>query len=241
MYKIKSILLIFIFNASLFSQGFTFVRISPPIVIGSTSQYEIPTKAVINPLSGTLQIRLIRIIEELSPSWDSFGTGICNYVACYPPDVDTVISTYSSSTNTDDTITIYFYNYYNEGAGFVRMRAELVSNPSQYIEQDFRAVTPGYIGIKPISNIATEYSLSQNYPNPFNPFTIINFTIPVTQYVTLKIYDILGREVRSLINTDLTPGEYEIEFDATGLSSGMYYYCLKAGEFVAVKKMVLVK
>lgn len=237
----KIITFLLLFSIPTLSQGLTFIRISPSIVVGNTSMYEIPVKAILNPLSGTAQIRLIRLIEELSPSWDSFGTGICNYVACYPPEVDTVVASYSSSTSSDDTVTIYFYNYYTEGAGYVRMRAELVSNPSQFVEVDFRAVTPAYIGITPISNTASEFKLNQNYPNPFNPTTKISFSLPIKEFISLKVYDILGREVKTLISSQLPEGQYEIDFNGEGLSSGIYYYSLRAGEFVSVKKMTLVK
>ena len=101
---------------------------------------------------------------------------------------------------------------------------------------------------KPITNVEvspergiTNYSLSQNYPNPFNPITILQYTISTTQHVTLKIYDILGREIKTIVNEEKPAGEYEIEFDASYLSSGIYFYRLKAGNFIETKKMVLLR
>jgi hypothetical protein len=98
------------------------------------------------------------------------------------------------------------------------------------------------------SNISNEielpgkYSLTQNYPNPFNPSTKINFSLPVEGNVTLRIYDILGREIRTLINNEIKPaGQYTINFDASILPSGVYLYRLQAGNFVQVKKMMLLK
>jgi subtilisin-like proprotein convertase family protein len=85
------------------------------------------------------------------------------------------------------------------------------------------------------------YSLGQNYPNPFNPTTKINFNIPKAGLVSLKVYDMLGREVRSLVDRELTAGVYTAEFDGGGLSSGTYFYRLQAGDFVEIKKMVLLK
>jgi len=85
------------------------------------------------------------------------------------------------------------------------------------------------------------YSLQQNYPNPFNPSTKISFTIPVIGYVTLDIYDVLGNQVASLINEEKPAGKYEVQINATDLSSGIYYYKLIAGDFVDVKKMILLK
>ena len=101
--------------------------------------------------------------------------------------------------------------------------------------------TPTAIGIQQISSIVKEFSLAQNYPNPFNPNTKINFSIPKGDHVSLRVYDMLGREVAVLVNGLLTAGEYQADFNAKGLSSGMYYYSLRSGDYVDVKKMVLVK
>lgn len=230
-----------------FSQGFTFTRVGPEtITISDTNAFEGYIEAILNPNSGSQDIRVIRIIENLTPSWQPLGTAICNYQSCFPPETDTVTASYSSVTTADDVLSFHFYcrtieNIFVQGAGYMRIRAELVSNPSQFIELDFRANTPQTIGITNISSVAKEFSLSQNYPNPFNPNTKINFSIPKSDYVSLRVYDMLGREVSVLVNGQLTAGEYQADFNAKGLSSGMYYYSLRAGEYVDVKKMVLVK
>lgn len=85
------------------------------------------------------------------------------------------------------------------------------------------------------------YNLLQNYPNPFNPVTKIYFTIPQNEFVQLKVYDLLGKEITSLINEEKSAGNYEAVFDASKYSSGTYYYELKAGEFVQRKKMIFLK
>ena len=95
--------------------------------------------------------------------------------------------------------------------------------------------------------LPTEYSLSQNYPNPFNPTTKIKYSIPQTvgdenfRSVQLKVYDVLGRKVTTLVNEKKEPGQYEVEFNAAYLSSGVYFYQIKAGEFIKTKKMILLK
>lgn len=86
-----------------------------------------------------------------------------------------------------------------------------------------------------------KYSLSQNYPNPFNPKTIINYQLPVSNFVTLKVFDMLGREVATLINEEKARGNYSVEFDGTNYSSGVYFYRIQAGSFVDTKKFVLMK
>ena len=85
------------------------------------------------------------------------------------------------------------------------------------------------------------YSLEQNYPNPFNPSTKIGFRITDMGFVSLKIYDVLGREVTTLVNEVKQPGSYEATFDARGLASGVYLYRLKAGSFTETKRLLLLR
>jgi hypothetical protein len=92
-----------------------------------------------------------------------------------------------------------------------------------------------------ISVIPEKYSLAQNYPNPFNPVTKINFAIPKQGFVTLKVYDILGREIRSLVNEVKPAGNYSVDFNASELSSGVYFYRIESGSFTDIKRMVLIK
>jgi len=93
-----------------------------------------------------------------------------------------------------------------------------------------------------------EFKLEQNYPNPFNPTTTIQYQIPASPnaskggaFVSLKIYDILGSEVVTLVNEEQQPGYYEVEFNASHLASGMYVYRLQAGEYISTKKMLMIK
>ena len=86
-----------------------------------------------------------------------------------------------------------------------------------------------------------EFSLSQSFPNPFNPSTSIQYAISSTQFVTLKVYDLLGREVATLVNEEKPAGSYDIEFNASQLASGIYFYKLQAGNFVQTRKMILMK
>jgi len=89
--------------------------------------------------------------------------------------------------------------------------------------------------------IPNKYRLSQNFPNPFNPKTRIEFSIPKQNYVTLKIYDILGREIKTLVNELKSPGIYIADLDGSEFSSGVYFYRIEAGDFTDVKKMILIK
>jgi len=100
----------------------------------------------------------------------------------------------------------------------------------------------------PVTSVETENSLtpntfllSQNYPNPFNPSTTIKYSVPSAQFVTLKVYNLLGQEVATLLNEEQNAGNYIAKFDASSLSSGIYFYTLKAGNFTDTKKMILMK
>ena len=91
------------------------------------------------------------------------------------------------------------------------------------------------------AGIPSEYNLSQNYPNPFNPTTVINFSIPQSGLVTVKVYNTLGQEVAELVNSVKAAGTFEVSFDASNLTSGMYIYKITSGKFSATKKMMLLK
>ena len=103
-------------------------------------------------------------------------------------------------------------------------------------------------------NSVFSFELEQNYPNPFNPATKIKFTIPTPPsssplvkgrnevgFVTLKVYDVLGNEIVTLVNKELLAGEYEVEFDGSSLTSGIYFYTLRTGNFTNTKKLILLK
>ncbi|HJY64713.1 MAG TPA: T9SS type A sorting domain-containing protein, partial [Ignavibacteria bacterium] len=100
----------------------------------------------------------------------------------------------------------------------------------------------GTIGIINISGIAPdEFSISQNYPNPFNPTTNIEFNIAENGFVSLKVFDITGKEISNLVNENLQRGTYKVDWSAAGLTSGVYFYTLKTASYSETKKMMLVK
>lgn len=90
-------------------------------------------------------------------------------------------------------------------------------------------------------NIVNQFKLEQNYPNPFNPSTKISYSVPTTSFVNLKVYDTIGNEVAVLVNQEQSSGTYQIDFDASKLSGGVYFYQLTTNSFVDTKKMILIK
>ena len=145
-----------------------------------------------------------------------------------------LIGTYNFSQDTSQKI--FISNAGTTGTYIVADAIRIISyDPATTVENE-KEITP------------TEFALYQNYPNPFNPITKIRYSIArsteyysVLQNVTLKVYDILGNEVTTLVNEEKSPGNYEVEFDARSLTSGVYFYELNAGTFFQTKKMILIR
>jgi hypothetical protein len=119
--------------------------------------------------------------------------------------------------------------------------------PINYVGQDGQIINFGvnilnYTGVpRTGATIPASYLLGQNYPNPFNPSTTISYSIPKAGNVRISVLDVLGREVAVLVNGYKTPGSYNVEFNASELSSGVYFYKITSGDFTDTKKMVLIK
>ena len=140
---------------------------------------------------------------------------------------------------------------YNEDYGAMLVEANLDSIIFKFYSRnndlvDTYTIFNSISSIEPLSINA--FGLEQNYPNPFNSRTMINFTIDAPPnfpqgetFVTLKVYDVLGNQVSTLVNKDILPGSYEVEFDASEITSGIYFYTLNAGKFIQTKRMIVLK
>jgi hypothetical protein len=121
---------------------------------------------------------------------------------------------------------------------------ELVGNIDELKGAKINGVVYGdttLVGIDDEKKLPNSFQLFQNYPNPFNPTTSIKYSVPSLQFTIIKVYDVLGNEVATLVNEQKSPGEYEVEFDASNLSSGIYFYRLNTGSFSSIKKMIYLK
>jgi polyhydroxybutyrate depolymerase len=116
----------------------------------------------------------------------------------------------------------------------------IFSNGNFFWSDSFTVDVPVGIAENEI-NLPIEYELKQNYPNPFNPSTRIKYQIPDAGLVSLQVYNLLGEVVATLVNDEKPAGNYEVQFDATGISSGVYFYSLQAGDFVETKKLILLR
>jgi hypothetical protein len=111
----------------------------------------------------------------------------------------------------------------------------LVYNSSYGITQ------PVITGVSNGTEIPKEYQIYQNYPNPFNPTTNIKFDVPKSSIVKIKVYDVTGKKISELVNQEMAPGVYNIDWNGTGYASGIYFYKITAGDFTKVMKMLLIK
>jgi len=168
--------------------------------------------------SDYLDVADILININDSPTWTDFGT----YAFC--------------ETGTGPINSIRYKIQAVDNTDWASVFSDFVSASTAYIE---RGNSKGSL-IKN-NNEIKEYKLSQNYPNPFNPTTKINFAIPKSGFVTLKIYDILGREIKTLVNEIKQAGNYTVDFNASEFSSGVYFYRLEAGAFSETKRMLMIK
>lgn len=153
----------------------------------------------------------------------------------------------NQSSYSDEWVSLGKYNFAAGNTGYIRL-GDATGIAGQ--EMVFDAVKWSYlgplVGVEKEEFAPSEYSLSQNYPNPFNPATTIQYSVPTnvnnrTSNVKLLIFDVLGTVVAELVNGTKEPGTYEVSWDASGITSGIYYYRLTAGEFSETKKMILLR
>lgn len=228
------------------AQGFSFTNLGPVYVqypYYPDSIQVIKMQAIVSSQSSTpVNFRFARIVNDLPSGW---FTQMC-YDLCYAPFVDTISMPgidppYVLMPGQTDTLFYIDFSCVGQGLGTSLVKMFNTDNPSQYVIDTFK-VQIGGVGISNLSSQVDGYELMQNYPNPFNPTTSIVFSIPSAENVTLNVYDLNGREVSTLLkNTRLSTGKYKADFDASNLSSGVYYYTISAGEFRSTRKMILVR
>lgn len=232
-------------NTDTHAQGFSYRNLGPVYVnypyIPDSIQVVKRQAIVSSQSSSPINFRFARIVNDMPTNW---YTQMC-YDLCYAPFVDTISLTsdppYVLQPGQTDTLFYIDFSCDGQGLGTSVVKMYNTDNPSQFVLDTFK-VEIGGVGISNISTNAEGYELSQNYPNPFNPSTTINFSIPRPEVVSLKIYNSLGMMVEELVpGVRYGAGVYKVDFSGNGLSSGIYYYSLNAGNFSDKKKMLLVK
>jgi hypothetical protein len=149
---------------------------------------------------------------------------------------------YDENNNTTKAEFLYWENNkWNSGPGYLTL---VYNNYQDTISFTGNMKSMSYLqftGVEDNIQTVEKYSISQNYPNPFNPATTINYQLPKSGVVSIKVYDILGSEIKTLVNEYKQPGSYAVKFDASKLSSGVYIYRIISGNYSASKKMILIK
>ena len=163
--------------------------------------------------------------------WQTLSGGIAKKQAG-PQDVSMVVSSGPYTINMGSTIDVAFV--IAAGDSLADLQNSVIASKTKY--SNVLTGVENQTTEKPL-----EFKLDQNYPNPFNPSTTISYQIPSASYVTLKVYDILGKEVATLVNRQENMGEHSVIFNAKNLTSGIYFYKLQAGNYIAIKKLVLLK
>jgi hypothetical protein len=202
---------------------------------------------VVNISSFFQTIFIARTENDLPEGWTS---SLCFNGSCFASYIDSVFS--SESCHPQDTLeaSVYFSpDKINTGIAHVQIQIGTLHNLHIRTTINLTASTMPTAVVEPV-NASEKIILMQNYPNPFNPITKIKYTIPQNPlsergetggFVTLKVYDVLGKEISTLVNEEKPGGSYEVEFDGSDLTSGNIFYRIQTRKFVETKKMVLVK
>ena len=181
--------------------------------------------------------KILSIIDSSYAYYDGTLYGHNPYIFSYNSDnnLDSCVTGWSSGYDDFRPDGILLYDHY--GNAFF-----------EWFESGFGSfkVFPYYsklssMGVTNSKNAPRDFYISQNYPNPFNPTTIINYSVPTRTFVSLKVFDILGREIKTLVNEEKSAGNYSVNFNGVNLSSGVYFYSISAGNFTQVKKLILLK
>ncbi|HSW56370.1 MAG TPA: T9SS type A sorting domain-containing protein [Ignavibacteriaceae bacterium] len=185
----------------------------------------------------------VRTLENLPSGWES---SLCFGELCFAPFVDSVATTPDFQTppvqpgDTLKTSIHVFTDQVTVGTGYVQIEVGTFRNPEDRFVLDFTATTDPAVSVNE-NNLFNTYYLFQNYPNPFNPSTRINYNVGEPGLVQLKVYNILGVEVATLVNEQQNSGNYTVGFNAAKLSSGVYFYSLSVNNFTQTRKMILEK
>ena len=187
---------------------------------------------------------VVRTINELpfpEPQWSS---SLCFGELCYPSDIDSIATSGGSNPPlaSGDTLFASIHVYPQSGVGTASIQVQLgtFAHPTDRVTLNFIATTDPSVNVED-EIVAGKYFLEQNYPNPFNPSTQISYGVKEGGFVSLKVYNILGSEIATLVNDFKSPGNYIVDFKSANLSSGVYLYRLSVNNFVQTRKMILEK
>jgi hypothetical protein len=221
-------------------QSFTFVP--DDTVLSAPLGVELVFNVTItNTSTQVLTLALVRTLNDLPQGWES---SMCLSV-CFPPTTDSILTTPefgSSPLNPNESrpFSLHVYSATNHGTGTVRIVARNNRDTSDQRVLTLHALSIP-VNVTESSETPGRFALYQNYPNPFNPATTIQYQIRQAGHVVLKVCDVSGREVTTLVDEVQRVGSYQVLFDATHLASGVYFYKLDAGSFTSFRRSLLLK
>ena len=187
---------------------------------------------------------LVRTIDDL-PAGLGWTSSLCFGELCFASTTDSVATTPPNPEpplQPGDTLiaSVHVFTLNNVGTAYIQVQIGTFSNPGDRTTIDYIATTDPSVDVEDEIN-PNSYELKQNYPNPFNPSTQINYNVGEGGLVNLKVYNILGREVATLVNEYKPAGNHQVSFDGNDLSSGVYIYNLSVNDFTNTRKMILEK
>lgn len=235
--------ILFLFTPFLFAQEIQ-------IITHGTTKYEpvgtveiVIDFEVINTSPFVQTIFEVRTINNMPPNWSS---SLCFGELCFAPFIDSVATTPDFQTppvNPGDTLKTSVHVFTDQvsiATASVQIEVGTFRNPGDRFVLDFTATTDPSVNVNE-ENISNTYFLYQNYPNPFNPSTRISYDVGESGLVQLKVFNILGIAVATLVNEYKQTGNYSLDFKAEKLSSGVYFYTLSVNNFTHTRKMILEK
>jgi hypothetical protein len=203
-------------------------------------------------ISSNLSAELGKVLTTAKVDWNDIPGWQSGYIY-QSPDLKTIIQEWANLPNhkdSSDALLLFFSDNLSSKNGrrvFGQWEYSLAKGPSPKSQEKPKLVIyyhtdlPKHHENNQIENLTENYKLCQNYPNPFNPTTTIQYQIPQDGLVTLKVYDILGSEIITLVNEQKGSGTYNVNFDAYNLPSGTYIYAIKVNDFISTQKMILLK
>jgi len=196
---------------------------------------------VVNVSSDSQIVFEVRTINDVPPGWFS---SLCFGQLCFPPDIDSIATAppiLEPPLDPGDTLITSLHVFTDQitiATAYVQIQVGTFNSAEDRITLNFKATTDPTVNVND-ENILHSYFLFQNYPNPFNPSTVIEYKIPNTTMVSIKVYDIIEREVAVLVNESRQSGIYRVVFNGENIASGIYFYKVVAVDFSSVKKMTL--
>lgn len=238
--KILTALISLIISTAVFAQDISVLQHHTSLT--DTLNSEIIFSADVTNVSQTEQtVFLVRTINDLPPNWTS---ALC-FDFCFADFVDSIATTpefQSSPLQPGESreVALHVFPLMNAGSADLQVQIGTFANPNDRFILDFVA-TVQPTSVKDLKKQPDNYFLSQNYPNPFNPSTKINFGLKEAGHVSVKVYNILGNEIATLVNGYYSSGSYSTDFHAGSLSSGVYFYRITTNGYSEIRKMILEK